>query len=234
MSEQGLSESENSPAVAGPDTVPGTAEANSPQEIDWQKRYVDTQEAYTKGQQEIADLRRVGELYEQLLTNEDPDVRRQVALELGYELDDGEQDPSLDPNEDPLGYMDERLGRIEHTLSAREQEQADAAYFEQMQAVVNERLDQLPGLDKADQDWVLAYAVNALPITEEGLPDLQGALQAFQAWETDRQRKWARTKQAPHFSPHGQSATEAPNLDDRQDRQDFIMRRMQEGDQAGY
>ena len=69
MSEQGLS-GENSPAAAGP---AGAADENSQPEVDWQKRFVDTQEAYTRGQQERADLQRQNELKDVLLFAEDPD-----------------------------------------------------------------------------------------------------------------------------------------------------------------
>jgi hypothetical protein len=55
---------------------------------------------------------------------------------------------------------------------------------------VDARLDTL-GLDKDDQDWVLAYAINALPVTQEGLPDIEQAHRVFVARETERQRQWA-------------------------------------------
>ena len=99
-----------------------------------------------------------------------------------------------------------------------------------MRAIVDERLGQL-SLDKDDQDWVLAYAINALPITEEGLPDIGKAHEVFQARETARQKQWAQSKRAPRISPDGQAGTEVPNLDDRQQRQDFITRRVLEGEQ---
>ena len=95
--------------------------------------------------------------------------------------------------------------------------------------MVDERLDQL-GLDKDDQDWVLAYAINALPITDEGLPDIDQAHQVFAERETARQRAWAQGKRAPHIAPHGQAATEVPDLDDRQQRVDWMTRRLQEQD----
>jgi hypothetical protein len=48
--------------------------------------------------------------------------------------------------------------------------------------------------------------------------------------ENARQRKWAQGKRAPHIAPHGQAATEVPNLDNRQDRIDFMVRRLQENE----
>lgn len=233
MSEQSAPE-QGTPAVAGPEGTPGTAEQQVTQaETDWQDRYQHLQPEYTRVTQEVAELRRQQELYEQLLSAEDADTRREIAEQLGYVLEEDEETQTGDPEEDPLSQFGERLGRVEQSLSARDQEREDAAYAEQVRAVVDERLGQLQ-IPKDDQDWVLAYAINALPITEEGLPDIAQAFQAFQARETERQKAWAQSKRAPHISPHGQSATEAPNLDNRQERQDYMVRRLQEGEQAGY
>jgi hypothetical protein len=99
-----------------------------------------------------------------------------------------------------------------------------------VRSAVDARLDTL-GLDKDDQDWVLAYAINALPVTQEGLPDIEQAHSVFVARETERQRQWAKGKRsAPHIAPNGQAATEVPNLDKRQDRVDWMLRRMQENE----
>jgi hypothetical protein len=223
---------EPTPAVAGPEGAPGSAEATEQQEIDWQKRYGDLQPEYTRVTQENAELRRQQEMYDYLLSTEDPDTRRAIAEELGYVLEEEETD-EYEPEEDPLVAYDQRLGRLEQTEAEREQEQAEQAYAAQVREIVDEQLDALE-LDRDDQDWVLAYAINALPITEDGLPDIQQAYEVFTARETERQRNWARSKHAPRISPSGQPATEVPNLDDRQERQDFIMRRMMENEQASY
>jgi hypothetical protein len=218
------------PAVAGPEGTPGTAEQETTQqEIDWQNRYQHLQPEYTRSQQENAQLREQIEHAHALLSSEDPDTRRAAAEALGYEFQEEQPDP--DPNEDPLSHLDERLGRIEQSLSAREQEAQDDAYAEQVRGIVDERLSTL-GIPEQDQDWVLAYAINALPITDEGLPDLGKAYEVFQARETERQRAWAKTKRAPHIAPHGQPATEVPNLDNRQERQEFMVRRMAENEQG--
>lgn len=227
MSEQGAPP-EGTPAVAGPEGTPGTAEPQVTQDADegWQQRYVDIQREYTRSQQENS-------LFRQLLSDADPDTRREIAEQLGYTLEEEEEPQQPDPNGDPLVQYDERLSRIEQSQTLAEQEREEAAYVEQLQAVVTERLDGL-GIDDGDKDWVLAYAVNALPPTDEGLPDLEQAKSVFQARETERQRAWAQSKRAPHISPHGQPATEVPNLDNRQERQDWMTRRLQDNEQAGF
>jgi hypothetical protein len=223
MSDQGLSEA---PGVAGP---AGTAEEAAQAEVDWQKRYADLQPEYTRATQELAELRRQQELYDLMISTDDADTRRQVAERLGYVLEEEPEPP--DPNEDPFARYDERLGRLEESLTQKEQNERDAAYAQEVRTQVDAQLDTL-GLDKDDQDWVLAYAINALPVTQEGLPDIEQAHRVFAARETERQRKWAQGKRsAPHIAPNGQAATEVPNLDDRQQRVDWMVRRYQENDQ---
>jgi hypothetical protein len=227
MSEQDAAALEaETPAVAGPEGTPGTAEQTQA-EIDWQKRYADLQPEYTRTTQRLAELERQQELYDLLISTEDPDTRRQVAERLGYALD--EADPQPDEDTDPLVAYDERLARLEQTLTAREQQEQQAVHAAEVRAVVDERLDTL-GIDKDDQDWVLAYAINALPPTQEGLPDVGQAFQVFSARETDRQKRWASSKRAPHITPHGQAATEVPNLDNREERWAYMTRRLNENE----
>jgi hypothetical protein len=225
MSDQGLSEA---PGVAGPESGTGTAEQAAQAEVDWQKRYADLQPEYTRATQENAELKRQQELYDLLISSDDEATRRQVAERLGYVLED---EPSNEPDyEDPLAKYDERLGRIEESMTQRQQDENDAAYAAEVRTQVDAKLEQL-GLDTGDQDWVLAYAINALPVTQEGLPDIEQAHRIFTERETERQRLWARNKRsAPQIAPNGQAATEVPNLDDRQQRQEWMVRRMQEND----
>jgi hypothetical protein len=214
------------PAVAGPEGTPGTAEPDETA-VDWQKRYAELQPEYTRATQEAAELRRQQEMYELLLSSEDADTRREVAEQLGYQFDEPQPEPDLEA--DPYAVYDERLGKLEAALSQRQQEELDAQQTAQMRSVVDERLGRL-GMDPEDQDWVLAYAINALPPTQEGLPDVEQAHQVFTAREDARQKRWAQTKRAPHIAPHGQAATEVPNLDDRQQRWEYMARRMEENE----
>lgn len=225
MSDQGLS-SENSPDVVGP---AGTGEAEQAEpEVNWQQRYVDTQDAYTRGQQELSELRRRDQLHQQLLSD-DSEAQRQAAEALGYRLDEEEE---ADPGEydDPFAAYDERIRHLEETQTQARDSAAQAEYFADLQAIVNQRLNELEGLSQEDQDWVLSFAVHALPATEDGLPDLDQAFQLFQERENARQRTWAQSKRAPRISPNGQTGTEVPNLDDRQQRQDWMTRRLQENE----
>lgn len=222
MSDQGLSP-ENTPAVAGPT---GPAAEPTPEPTDWQKRYTDLQAEYTRSQQTNAEMARERELYELLVSTEDADTRRQIAEQLGYVLEEEEPEVNID---DPFAPYDERIGRLEAALTQRERTEAESQYANEVRQACDDRLDAL-GIPKDDQDWVLAYAINALPATQEGLPDIDQAFQVFAARETERQKAWARTKKAPHFAPNGQAATEVPNLDNRAERVAWMTQRLQDNE----
>lgn len=231
MSEQGGPDL-GSPAVAGPEGASGTAEQIAQAEIDWQKRYADLQPEYTRTSQENAALRQRQELYDLLITSEDPDTRRQVAERLGYQLEE-EQSGQAYEEDEPWEVYDQRLANLERQQAEREQQEADAQRAREVRVVLDERLEQLPGLDREDQDWVLAYAINALPVAEDGFPDIGKAFEVFAERENARQRRWAQTKRgAPSVPSNGQAATEVPDLDKREDRVDWMVRRLQEQEQA--
>lgn len=231
MSEQGGPDL-GSPAVAGPEGAPGTAEHAAQATENWEQRYQNLQPEYTRATQENAALRQRQELYDLLITSDDPDTRREVAQRLGYQLDEEEQ-PGPETFEEPWEVYDQRLAQLERQQAEREQQEADAQRAREVREVLDQRLDQLPGLDREDQDWVLAYAINALPVAEDGYPDIGKAFEVFTERENARQRRWASTKRgAPRIPPNGQAATEVPNLDNRQDRVDWMVRRLQESEQA--
>lgn len=242
MSEQDGSYQESAPAVGGPEGTPAAAEPTPPYgdpNDPYEKRYTDLRswtdrvsQENAEQRQQMAELRQRQELYDLMLSTDDADTRSEIAEALGYTLAESEPEPTGE-NEDPLAQYDERLGRLEQSLSARDQEQADAQYAAQVRQIMDQQLGSF-GLSEEDGNWVLAYALHALPITEDGLPDIQQAYEVYQQQETARQRAWAQTKRAPHIAPNGQTATEVPNLDNRQERQDWITRRIQDGEQAGY
>lgn len=222
MSDQGLS-SENTPAVAGPEGLASETPAET--EVDWQKRYVDLQSEYTRTTQENAEHRHQQELYDVLVSTDDPDTRRKVAEQLGYLLE--KEEPEVDL-ENPFAVYDDKIAKLESALTQREEREREDAYASEIRRVCDEQLDSL-GIDKEDQDWVLAYAINALPVNQQGLPDIRQAYSVFAERETARQRKWATTKrQAPRISPNGQPATEVPNLDNHQERVEWMTRKLEE------
>jgi len=227
MSDQGLSE-ENTPVVAGPDGTGAVEQAASGDES-YQQRYVDLQREYTRSQQENAEMRRQQELYDLLISTEDADTRRRIAEQLGYQLEQ-EAEPQQFDGSDPYGY-DRRLGALEQAQQQAQQAALTAQQEEQMLGVLNQRLEKL-GLDEEDGNIVLSYAMHALPVTAEGLPDVEQAHQFLAARDDRRQKDWAKTKQSPRIPSTGQAATEVPNLDNREERVAWMTERLQDNQQA--
>ena len=95
-----------------------------------------------------------------------------------------------------------------------------------------------PELSPEEGDYILFRAIyGGIPQLKQPpdspfatLPDVRSAYEAVKADEAQRMRKWAESKKAPHVSAVGHPATEAPNLDDRQERVDYMVRRMQENE----
>lgn len=227
------------PAVAGPEGTPGAAEHEPPYgdpNDPYEKRYNDLRSwtdrataERTQVAQENAELRRQQELYDLLISTDDTDTRRQVAERLGYQLDEEQAPPQFEEG-DPHGYGS-RLAQLEAAQEMRQQEALNAQQEALMRQTVDEQIANL-GVSEQDGNWILAYAVNALPPTNEGLPDLEQAHRLFVEREDARQKDWAKTKQAPHISPNGQAATEVPNLDNRQERWEYMTRRLTENESA--
>ena len=223
------------PAVGGPE---GTAQ----EAIDWQARALAAEESfshlqpeYTRTSQEAAQQREALQWYELLISADDPDLRRQAAEMLGLEL--AEEDKPTDEDSDPFEQYDHRIQTLEERDAQRSAEQQELENVRAVREVLDSQLEELvPGAKhpdpdvakgvKFDQDQVLAYAINALPVGEDGLPQVALAHQLWSQRNDARQQDWARSKRAPMFSPGGQTATEVPNLDNDQERQDYMTRRL--------
>src|SRR5262245_3698151 len=230
MSDQAPGPGQDTPGIAGPAGDPGTQE--QPQDTDWQKRYSDLQPEYTRATQEAADLRTWQQWAQVAFTSEDADTRRQALEALGYELPEDEEEFEPAEYEDPFDAINARQQAIEDRFAQQDQQAQADQEDALIRAITDERLAQLDGLDKDDQNWVLAYAINALPALREPgvpvpLPDIQGAFDAFQARETERQKAWAKTKRAPYVPPGGREATEVPDTSTHDGRVDAILRKMQ-------
>jgi hypothetical protein len=226
-------EGQDTPAAAGPE---GTGAAEQA-EVDWQKRYSDLQPEYTRTSQEAAELRNWRQWAELAFTSEDADTRRQALEALGYQVEEPEEEPvdQAAEYEDPYEHLLTRQEQVEQRLAEREQAEQEARENALIKAYTDERLAQLDGLSEEDQDWVLAYAINAMPAVREPgvpvpLPDVKGAFEVFQSRETERQKQWAQTKRAPYVPPGGQTATEVPDLESHQGRVDYAVRQLQQAE----
>ena len=236
MAEQAPSH-EDTPAAAGPEGTGAAEQAveSLGEDESWRQRYVDIQREYTRSQQENSDFRNRQQWYELALTSEDADTQRQALEALGYQLPEQEEPAEAAEYEDPYEQLWDRQAQVEQRLDERDRAEQEARENALIKAYTDERLAQLEGLSEEDQDWVLAYAINALPAVREPgvpvpLPDLKGAFEKFQSRETERQKAWAGTKRAPYVPPGGQTATEVPDLDSHQGRVDYAVRQLQQAE----
>jgi hypothetical protein len=204
-----------------PDPTTAT-EAEIQQEVDWQKRYSDLQPEYTRASQEAAELRRQTEHYQQLLTSDDPDTRRQAAEALGYQLD--EPEPEYDEDLDPR--VAKRLEELEQRFQQQSTQAQQQERLAELETLTERELDALKvPADDAVRDWIVSRAV-ALPPTEQGLPDVRAAYAEFEALINAQKKQWASTKRTHQFSAVGTEGTQTPDLDKRQDRVDWMTQRL--------
>lgn len=200
-----------------PDTLAPTGTPDTPQ-IDYEKRYSDLRPQYDRTAQELAALRAEQERLA------DADYQRQLMASWGYDV----EEPGTayeDPTEDLRRELSE-LKEWKEGLTQREQEQQQLA---QIEASVDEQFKAAaPDLDPQTREWVTTRALNMDP-RDDGMPNIQGALQAFQEWEVERQKQWrAQKRRAPHIPSGGAEGTSAPNLDDREQRIAWMAEQMAE------
>jgi hypothetical protein len=236
MADQNPPAGEDTSGVGGPEGTAAEQVDWQARALEWEDRYGNIQPEYTRATQEAAALRERDQWHELLVTSEDPDIRRQAAEALGYEFEE-EQAQHPDDLEDPLEPLNQRLARLEAQTQQRTDQESENDYALAVRAVLDERLDELmPDAGQEDQDWVLAYAINALPVAADGLPDIGQAHELWAAREEAKQKAWeqawAESKRAPFFAPNGQTATEVPNLDNDQERQDYMTRRLMANEQT--
>lgn len=230
---------QETPAAAGPE---GTGAAEQA-EVDWRKRYSDLQPEYTRTTQRVREMEDRERWYELALTSEDADTRRQAVEALGYMLEEQEEASSETADyEDPYLALLDRQERIEQRLSERDRTEQEAQENALIGVASNERLAELCGdLDERSQNFILSYAINALPAQLDPsrrlpngqplpVPDIKGALEEFGLWESERQKGWAQSKRAPYVSPGGQTATEVPDLDSHSGRVDYAVRQLQQAE----
>ena len=203
------------------DTPEGTGTQDQTQQQNWEERYKEAQAWGTRVAQEKAQLEQQAQLA-QALQSDDPDIRRQAFEALGLELADETDDTQY---ADPSEALAAEVAALKQQFEAQNQQAQQAQQIAQIEAHVEQQLAGLDGLDDSDREWIVNTAV-AMPPTPEGMPDIQAAHEKFVAWETARQKKWAATKRTSHrVSPTGEAGVQAPNLDDRDARQQWMAQR---------
>jgi hypothetical protein len=217
MSDQQAPAPPDTPAVAGPDEAPGTQEQQVTADP-YEKRYNDLRPEFDRATAERAELAQWKEWAQLALTTEDTDTQRQALQRLGFDVSDEVED--VEPAYEEQYVQDPRLDEIVAWKEKQEQAAKEAAGFEYLTGHINSEVERLgmTNLDDATRQWVLSRAlanpgIPAPPGSpHDELPNVEAAYKEFQAWELERQKQWAKTKQnAPYVPPGGQPANEVPD-----------------------
>lgn len=218
---------EDTPTTA--DTPEGTGTPDQPQIPEGyipEGRYKEVQSWATRLAQEKAQL-------------DDPDYRRQLLEQWGYQIGDPEPEPDDSFVEDPtqaeltkLREQVQQLSEWQQGLTTQQQQDQALAAF---RAEADPKLKAM-GVPEGIHDLVTDLALQQMPFvhTPQGaVPDLEGAVKAVQEFvlsaaempEVRGQllKGWQGTKRTTHrVSPVGEAGSQVPNLDDRQERVDWM------------
>lgn len=207
----------SAPGHADPSTDPG---ASTPINWDaddnpWKQRF----EGYRpEADRKITRLSQYEQAVQDFQTGDPTEMRRAAAvLGIGDYLDI--EDPEPPTYDDPMAELraqlaaqDEKYTALEGKLTAREQAEAEQAKVGQ----INSRLDAMKITDEQERNVVLGTAFT-LPMSDDGLPDLQAAVALIEARDKARDQAWAQGKRAPSSIAPGTTATQARNIADMVD-----------------
>lgn len=211
-----------------------------------EKAYKQLQADHTRKSQSLAEQRKSAEravaLAEFLDTPEgQAQIFRQLAELQGYELDDGtvtepdEPDLSTLPLEEQLAA---RVDQLEQAIRAKEEAESAAAEKdaeERHLAAIDGHIDaQLNALaqdvgkplSERYGNAVVSHALAAFPPDENGMPQIRKAYDDLEAEWKEREAQWAASKDTPHVTTSGQSASQVPDLDDDQARVQYMLDRL--------
>lgn len=205
------------PEQAAPDNGTPAAEptdgSQPAPEDNWQKRYTDLQPEYTRASQEAAQYRNVIELARQ------GDREAIEALGLPYDFDfDGEDDEEEEPQfHDP---------RVDDLIAEREQRQQEHE-LDNLERDVERNIDTLAkaaGIELDDDEIDLIFG--ALTQGEDGQPDVEGAFKKVTGIGEKAIKQYTQRKRRVPSAPSGGSPSHQPDLDDPEQRRNWIAERL--------
>ena len=209
-----IEETPDAPDQAAPDGTP--ADTATP-EVNWEERYSNLQPEYTRATQEAAQYREIIDLARQ----GDPEALSLLGLDLAEEPQADEEPEYVDP--------DERLSAMEQYLLQRaEQEQQAQQEQEWLAAAEQSVQEQVAQLEKEHGDLSeddVAYLLDLASIDENGMPDVVGAFERDQQRLDAKRQAWVKSKRAPQVRS-GASASSQPNLDDPEERRDYLAQQL--------
>lgn len=172
---------------------------------------------YTRKTQELAGQRKEAERdleFMQALRSEETreETFRRLASSLGYELDDEDFEGEIEDEPD-----DSRLADFEERLSRYEQSQVEAQVADWASQEV-QAIEQETGREFGESELQMLRTLSYANPSADGLPDVRGAYAALLAMESDLQRRWIESKNAPRRPGKGTSADRRIDHTNREER----------------
>jgi hypothetical protein len=205
--------------------APEEGQASDESSFDYEQAYNELRPVYTQTTQREAQYRTIVEA-----ASNPAHPQHDEALEyLGF-AEEAEEEDETD-YDDPTEALQQELAQIKGYLAERDQEQ-ELQQLEEAETdwLANEisSLQEKEGVEFDDNELQLLVRAATGSRLADGQPDLGGAYDAFSAaWET-RQKNWTDSKRAPQ-APSGASAKEEVNLDNAEERREWMLRRMNVG-----
>lgn len=218
----GDNDEEITPAEGVVDNNSGTETADA---TNWQEQYQQLQPEYTRATQEAASLRST---IDSIKT--DPEAQREFLRELGYELDEpDDEDDELEPDE--LAAVRREIAQLQEQVSQQSNQRQQAeleTHFDQAFARFGEERGKK--LTDREKNAVFSVAMSmAMAKGDNGPPPVEEAWREIEALWEDRQKEWAGSKQPSYrVSPNGKDAEQKPDLSTDEGKTAHILRRMAE------
>lgn len=209
--EAGSGEDTPTPEASGPETEVGTpAPGSDEQTVDYEKRYNDLRSDYDRKNQRLSEL----EGFFGALTTEETQAQALAALGIDYEEveDDDEDFDELDPVE--------RIERVEARLAEKEQQEQHAKVVALEKEYVAESISEITkakSLELSDKERQVVETLADRMRDEEGIPDVEAAIETFQAAAEANLGRYRESKKAPMVEL-GQAGTEKIDLSDEDAR----------------
>lgn len=198
-----------------------TDDSSTQETVDYEKQYKDTQAWGTQQSQKAAQLEAQ---LESLKT--DPEAQRQFLTDLGYELEEVEDDEGLDPDE--LVALRKEVEQIKAQAATQQQDaeaQRQIASWEAQEAREFTEFGEQRGfaLTEKEKEAIRRQAV-ALGVRDDGSLPFREAVEALDAVWSERQAQWAKGKQPSHrVSAGGRQAETKPDLSTWEKKRDHAM-----------
>lgn len=193
--------------------------------VDFEKRYNDLRPEYDRVTQRSSQL-------EQLISaaqQGDPEALDALGLEPAE--DDTQND---DEYVDPYESLSQKVESLEEMLARQQEEEQNFARFQQENEYVNsevEKLEQKLGRDIGEEEYDLITSWAASMRDEQGRPDVAAAYDKWDKLLNAKKKDYFESKKAPQVGT-GAAATKEVNLDDPNERHEYIVSRLNQMDQS--